>query len=568
MMPEKKTGFLGLASALITLAFVAGFFIALFSLGRSGVLYRFALAWELTSALLYLAAWAPSILLVASALSLESSDATDGFSGAAQSVMIPALALAALVSIFYLLIVPGMEERKDRYESQSALFTSSIQLAETALKEMRLEDANRHLIACGAIDQQDERFTLLYDRIQSEIVKAGNIELNQPDVQATSQSTDKAWQAGNKFYLEALEARKEGRYFDAHYLARRSAEIYDKRPEVRQLVDETWRSLEKLEPSAEELEQAALYKRKLEGYAKLQESDYLGAYRIYSQLSASNPDDLDVSTYLKKSSEGLALISFFIEEDERAFSKSDNISFSIQVKSEDGTSTHLAAARIAISEEAVYFRDAIITKSGASAVVIRTPFARLHQNTLILRAVDRLKPEITWDPVYESGKPAVRAGEAGNPGYALSLPFSQEDATTVVRLSGDPKDIPLDSLITATDSVARFGLDMHPLLLELGTRAAYPFMVIMLVLLGAGLGIRFKASEKPGMLKQYLTAPFLVALALAPISTAASIGTLAAKVFATWIPQALFLPSWLGFMGLCTALTLFIAARIAGRTVR
>jgi len=567
-MPENKTGFLGLASALMALAFVTGFFVSLLSLGRSSVLYSFALKWELTSALLYLAAWAPSILLVASALALESSDATDSFSGAARNVMLPALILATLVSIYFLLIVPGMQERKDRYESQSALFTASILQAETALKEMRLADANRYLIACGAIDQQDERFTSLYDRVQSELVKASNAELEQAEAQATSGPTDAAWVAGNHFYLEAIEARKEGRLFDAHYLARRSAEIYDKRPEVKQLVDETWRSLERLGPSIDELEEAALYKRKLEGYARLQEGDYLAAYRIYSELSAKYADDLDISTYLKKSTEGLSRIAFFIEEDERAFSKSDNRSFSIQTVAEDGSTTKLAAARIAISPEAVYFRDAIITTGGANPAAIRASFARLHQNVLILRAVDRTRPEIVWDPVYEKGKPSVARGAVQDPGYALQVPFNQEDVVTVVRLSGNPKDVPLDVLATATDLVDRFGLDVQPLLTELGRRAAYPFTVIILVLLGASLGIRFKATEPPGTLKKYLTAPILVALALAPISAVTSIGMLAVKVVAAWVPRALFLPAWLGFMGGCTALSLFIAARIAGRTVR
>jgi lipopolysaccharide export LptBFGC system permease protein LptF len=567
-MPENKTGFLGLASALMALAFVIGFFVSLLSLGQSGVLYHFALKWELTGALLYLAAWAPSILLVASALALESSDASDRFSGAARTVLLPALILAALVSIYFLLIVPGMQERKARYESQSALFTNSIQLAETALKEMRLDDASRYLIACGAIDQHDERFTSLYDRVQSELVKASNAELGQPEAQTTSYPENEAWVAGNHFYLEALEARKDGRHFDAHYLARRSAEIYDKRPEVKKLVDETWRSLEKLGPSVEELEAAALYKRKLEGYARLQEGDYLAAYRIYSELSTVYADDLEISTYLKKSGEGLSQIAFFIEEDERAFSKSDRRSFSIQTIAEDGNITKLASARIAISPEAVYFRDAIITTGGEKPSVIRASFARLHQNVLILRAVDRTKPEIVWDPVYETGQPSVSRGETQDPGYAVQVPFNQQDVVAVVRLSGNPKDIALDVLATAADVVDRFGLDVQPLLTELGRRAAYPFTVIILVLLGAGLGIRFKAIEPPGTLKKYLTAPILVALALAPISAGASIGLLAVKVVAAWVPRALFLPAWLGFMGGCTALSLFIAARIAGRTVR
>jgi len=99
-MPEKKSGFAATAAALFALAFVIGFGMALASIGRSGVLYKFALQWELSKALLYVATWAPAILLAASAIAMESSEARDGFSGAASRIMAPALALAIIMSLF------------------------------------------------------------------------------------------------------------------------------------------------------------------------------------------------------------------------------------------------------------------------------------------------------------------------------------------------------------------------------------------------------------------------------------------------------------------------------------
>ncbi|PKM97028.1 MAG: hypothetical protein CVU79_10265, partial [Elusimicrobia bacterium HGW-Elusimicrobia-3] len=44
-----------------------------------------------------------------------------------------------------------------------------------------------------------------------------------------ARETGEPWAAGNRFYLEALKARDEGRVFDAHYLAKRSYAIYSKR---------------------------------------------------------------------------------------------------------------------------------------------------------------------------------------------------------------------------------------------------------------------------------------------------------------------------------------------------
>jgi len=561
-MPERKSGFIATALALLALAYATGFFVALVSIGRSGVLYTFALAWETTKAFLYLAAWAPAIILVASAIAVESSETKDGFSGAAYRVMTPALVLSAIISIFYLLVVPGLEERTNRYESQSQLFTDSLGLADTALREGRLDNAERHLLACAAIDIRDERYIALNDRVKSAEVKA-MAAVSDVAAPASAQPTeDPAWKTGNRFYLEALEARNAGRLFDAHYLAKRSAAIYDKRPEVRRLVEETWRELQKLGASLEARGAAAYYQRKLEGYARFQEGDYLEAYRIYSELSAEDGDDADVATYLSRSAAGLSTIAFFIEEDEKAFSRSDERAFSFSLSGPGGWLAAVSASRAATSGDAVYFRDLSLNLNGSSPVRVRAPFARLHGDTLILRAVDRSNPDRVWAPEYES----VRMPD--DPGFAIKVPFDQEDAAAALRLSGAPEDIPLMLLATGIDDAERLGIDIRPLLAELASRTAFPFVVLMLALMGAGLGVRFKPSEPVGTVARYLTAPLLVALALAPLRALESVGEIAGKAFAEWIPGAFFLPAWLGFMGLCVVASLFAAARIASHSTR
>ncbi len=568
-MPDKKPGFMMVAFALFALAFATGFFIALVSIGKSGVLFKFALSWEATKALLYVAAWAPAILLVASALAMESSEARDGFSGAAYRIMLPALSLAAIVSIFYILIVPGLEERKNRYESQSQLFTDSLKLAAEALKDNRLDEAEKYLLDCAAIDIRDESYIALNDRIKSAGIKASALEnAARPQAQSALAVDEVAWKAGIRFYLEALEARTEGNFFDAHYLAKRSAAVYSKRPEVRRLVEETWRDLQRLGPTAESKAAAAYYERKLEGYERFQESDFLQAFRIFTELQALDANDEDVAVYLERSAEGLSSIAFFIEEDSKAFSSSDERAFTFTVSESGVWAATLAAERAAASQDAVYFRGLTLDISGTSPVHVKAPFARLHGTTLILRAVDRLDPGTVWEPAYESGqKLQARAGRGTmDPGFAIMVPFTQNDAVAALRLSGAPEDIPIALLATGIDDAQRLGIETSPLLAELARRSGYPFAVLMLVLIGAGLGVRFKPTEPVSVAMKYLTAPLLVGLARAHLRLDASVAVSAGMAFAHWIPNGLFLPAWLGFLGVCVVISLFVAARIAGRS--
>ncbi len=556
------------AVALFALAFAVGFFIALVSIGKSDVLFKFALPWETTKALLYLATWAPAVLLVASAIAMESSEARDGFSGAAYRIMMPALTLAAIVSIFYLLVVPGLEERKNRYENQSRRFSDSLRLAAEALKEMRLDDAEKYMLDCAAIDVRDESYVALNDRIKSAGVKASALHNAIPQTQAPLPVDEVAWKTGNRFYLEALEARSEGRAFDAHYLAKRSAAVYSKRPEVKRLVEETWRDLQRLGPPSESIVAAAYYNRKLEGYARFQENDFLQAYRIYTELGAIDTDDEDVAAYLARSAEGLSSIAFFIEEDVKAFSSSDNRAFTLALSVPGGWAATVTAERAVSSQDAVFFRDLILDLSGDSPLHVRAPYARLHGTTLLLRAVDRLNPDIVWEPEYGSGQRArPTAGKAPqDPGYAITVPFNQEDVASTLRLSGAPEDIPIVSLATGIDDAERLGINSKPLRAELARRAGYPFAVLTLVLIGAGLGVRFKPTEPVSVAMKYITAPLLVALAILPLRIVASVAVIAGRAFAKLIPNGLFLPTWLGFLGLCVVASLFVAARIAGRS--
>ena len=555
-MAERKGAGLGAVSfGLIALAAVVGFGLALLSARGGGILPRFVVPWGWMSSLAYLAGWAPGILLVSAAIAMEGSGSTEGFAGAAGRNLAPALALAALMSIFYLLVVPGVEARRSWYESGSALFKESMAEAEAAIRDGDLEEAGRRVAVCGAIDPKDSRFVATFDRLQAALIKmaaaVGGAETGSAPATAGESAT-----AANRFYLEALRAREEGRVFDAHYLAKRSAALYAYRPEVRRLVEETWRDVVSSGPSPEEGAAAAFYARKLAGYRYFQEGDYLEAFRIYAELSADHPDDADVKNYLAKSEEGLLQVAFYLQDDAKAFGRSDERGFDLAVETEDGTA-RLAAERVSVGVDGLYFRDATYERSGPDPVKILVPNARLSGDVLIVRAVDRDKPDIVRLPVYAEG------GPGGTGPYAVRTPFTEDQATRYLGLKDAPEDIQLSLLVGGLDDAARFGIDARPLKVELAGRIAYPFIAFMLVLLGAGFGMRFKPAEPTGLLTVLLTAPLLVALSLPPLSLVADFGRVAALAIAAWVPGSLFLAAWIGFLSVCIVACLFLSARIA-----
>jgi tetratricopeptide (TPR) repeat protein len=556
-MAERQGRFIASALLLLLLSFGVAFFISLFGIGNSGVLFKFALRWELLSALLILASWAPAILLVSSALVTEGLGSPDGFTSAATRSLIPALVMAFALSIFYLLLVPGIAERKSWYEETSALFEDTLKASMRAYQAGELQEADRLLLTIRAIDPDEPRYTRLNDQIKQTIVDSHYV----PDLPSwTTTSNDSGSQfAANRFYLEALQELEAGRYIEAHYLAKRSAALFPDRVEVRRLVEESWRAMQATGPAPQELIARRLYERKLYAYSRFSEGDFLTAYRIFNELVVENPDDPDVRNYLQRSSAGLEGISFFLDEDEKAFSRSIERNFEVSYSVPNGE-LRLQATGTAVSPDGMYFRDLKLTRTGPEALSLEAPYARLKGTHLILRAVDRNDPYRVHEAVYTLGgnNPVTR--------HVLSMPFDESAALVAFRMMGHPADIPLAVLAIDIGQAALFGIPTRPLMAELAMRSAYPFATVILVLIGVALGFRFRPEQPPGMVRTLMEAPLMVALALVPIGIASRFGRFMAEALAYFIPGQLYLPAWLAFLGLCTALSLFLSAHIASHS--
>lgn len=561
-MPDKKTGFLAVTFELLAIAYIVGFSVALFSIKNSALLPRFFLPWELVSAVLTLSTWVPAILLSAAALSSESAAPEKSFAEIAKTVMLPAFALAVIFSVFFLLVVPGLEKTKLKYEKQSQVFYSSIKIAETALKEGRISEANSALIDCGGIDPKNDMYVELAEKVQSRLLQLRLSREKEKTAQILPDKNNYTQDDSNQFYLDALKARAEGRLFDAHYLAKRSLALYSKRPEVRALVEETWRDLEKLDLSKESKEKQSFYKKKLEAYRLFQEQNYLEAYRLFLSLSANSPKDADVIKYLAESTQGLNTISFFVEEVERAFKHSGSGSFHMNLLDSSALSFILSAAAVSDIGETIYFRDLELEISGKESISLSSKFARLHGNTLIVRAVDRNNPDSVWEPIYHKVKDS-KDKETNDPGYAIALPVTRERISNAILLSGAPESIPVKELASGLVEAKALGLNTEPLLMELAKRASYPFSVIMLILLGTALGLRFRAKETVSTALRLLSAPLFTVLAYPSLKAGSWLMNLAAELVTGLISPNIFLLSWLVFLSVMTAICLLISGAIS-----
>ncbi len=550
-MPKKRSPFFGYFLGLMLLGFAASFFWSVLSLREAGVLYGFALNWELSSALGRLAAWAPALLFVAAALAAERSEGESSFHDLAYALLTPAFVVAAALSLFFLLAVPFADARAHWYENASADFNRSLSLAKEAYEDGDYAAAEEHIQRCKAIDRTERRFIDLNDRLQEALIRAGDQAAAAPREKPAA-SEEPSWFEANRFYLEALSARDEGRFFDAHYLAKRSLALYPGRREVAKLVDDTWTLMRSLAPSAQEVEEAAFYGRKLEGYRLFSANEYLEAYRLYTALAEMRPDDADVANYREKSAQGLASVAFFIDEEQRAFSQANARPLALS-KGKGAGAQSLVAKEAVASPSGVYLRDLVYS---GEAMELRAAFGRIKDDALYLRAVDKDNPSRVWEAL------AVRGLGASSP-PVVDAPFSEAETRRYLELSAEPSELSLFTLMGGLDDAERLGLDRPAFLEAVAVRLSYPFVTVMLVLIGAAMGMRFKPRELPGLGSTLFWAPAMAALALPAFSVALGPAGLAIAILAEAMPGSSFLPAWVAFLCVCVVICVLSAARIA-----
>ncbi len=554
-MPERKERLLAISLSLFFLAFIAGLALALLSKDAALVLENFSLPWLLLSAGLMLGTWAPAILLASAAINTEGSASSSGFSTAAMKSLAPALILAGVISLYYLLAVPLIQEKKNWYEQSSALYASSLKKAEKAVAAKQFDEAETQLHIAGSIDNKNKTYIDLAEKTQSGLAQNAITKIEaSPAKTDIPQQKDQLWKEGNRFYLEALQARKEKRVFDAHYLAKRSAAVFPDRIEVQRLISETWEELQKSGPSQSEMDEAILYRSKVEGYGYFEAGDFVHAYQIFNDLFAANPGDQDIINYKSRSEEALKNVAFFIEEDIRAFSGSNPPPFNLRTVI-DGKTLAMKASQAAISRDGVFFRNLEIEWGGSNPQLISAPFARLHNTTLSLRAVDRKDPKKVWSPTWSN-----KDGKTPD-GLILNFPYSADDASLLLSISQKPHDVPLMLLATSTEKAVALGIDPIPLRVEFASRIAYPFITIMVVLFGAALGMRFRARESPGVISRILGGPVLAALALIPLAILSRVGFMLATLLAMNTSGITFIAGWVGILAGGVTMTLLFSAR-------
>jgi len=286
-------------------------------------------------------------------------------------------------------------------------------------------------------------------------------------------------------------------WFSAHYYAQRASLLDPRRTDALRLAAQASEKLsEATAPgAARDTQGAALFQQKREAYLLLSGGDYLGAYYAFAKLAAQYPQDKDVATYLGRASEGLQSVSFFLDEAQRVepLPGVEQILF-LNGSRPDGMEA-VAIARMVQAREGTYFLAIEAVHYDAAGNVtwhFTAPFGKLQDNTIILRCIDRNRPDIQFLPVYSQGaRPAQERA-------ILPLQISEDEMPFLSIQRGALADAGPVELWRMRRSPGSFGLSRDALTVELMMKLVMPFAFLILSLLALSFGWAFRARSGTG----------------------------------------------------------------------
>jgi len=562
-------------AAALFLGFAASFAVALLESREALIISRFILRWEFARAASLFAVWMPPLLFAACAASMSmQQERGRRFAQLLRPVLAPALILALLFSAFELTVLPGIRRTQKSYESLSRLFQDALEEAEEALQARDIPRAQERIALCGAIDSREIEYKILNEKIQKAFLEteraSESLKTPPPPAAAASDSGSSAYE----FYRKAQGYYRQGDYYSAHWYAGKALLLDASRRDARLLQAEAW---EKITSSAEnpaDKARADFYSSKARGYALLQSGDYLGAYRVFTDLSRVNPKDPDVIRYKKESLDRLSETSFFADDYRRAFASAGVDDFAVRIVR--GDIYHiLYASKVASAGPFLYFEEFEYLQAdpGGPILHIRAPYARLREvpplgaggnekngegitSVVSLRRVERNSPREVTQPQYV-------LGESSPPGRAvIEIPMRFEDLSVLLDLRDETRRIPFLQLMSGSKIAERYGWDPSPYRLETALRISIPVFLVILVLLGTAIGARFRRDEEPGQLRMILALPLLTLLASVPLNAANHAGQyLLAKLYAA-LPPAGAIAAWTGFLAALLTVSLLAVGRL------
>jgi len=418
------------------------------------------------------------------------------------------LYLLIFLTLIYSALSVGMqpvlwEHRHNRLYS-SNLAKSYLSRARSAETEGDLDLAYRLYEDYLRIDKDNREVKESIDFLE------GQITIQKADASAPSEKDPlpASSEYRNMTVIELLDRARESLEqedpFTAHYLAGIILDMEEDREDAKRVAAQAIQKIESLEPSRQQKKEYEIYHRKLKGYEALSKYDRpVEAYYIFKKLREEVTADRDIEKYYRESLELTRRESFFVDDAENTetlpgIQKIVYIDKGPLFSDTVGTSIIFIDKLVrnagdfwAQDVEIMYFSD-----SSDETFHLKADYAKLVNNTFLLKGIYRDNPEKTMEPVIDSTTEI--------PELYTVIPVSPS-IVQLIRLSRQQDflyQLNLPDLIQILPQIEQFGYPgvQFQILLLLRLLKPFLFLILSILAIGTGWRLRIRGNTFPWLL--------------------------------------------------------------------
>ena len=441
---------------------------------------------------------------------------------------------------------PRLYQKLDSYRYLTETSRTYLKHANEALEEGRLFDAEDLTQRYLAIKPGDEDGGALLQVITKRIDNQYTVAQSEADNTAGRPVT-------KELELDYSDAMRLARgylnnqdYYSAYYYSRIASQLSGGAEDAKQLSSEAWTALSEIEPSKQESEAYSLYSEKKRGTELLLSDKPIEAYYLFNRLAINNPEDPDITKYLRRSIEETVKLTYFIDEAEKAlnFPGIDSICF-LNVN-DDNIRELFFIGKMVNLVEGIFFKDIEVISFNPEQGLrshITAPYGKLVGDHIVLNGIDRENKNLRIIPDYI---------------VSQKIP----DLYNTVKLNADSsllhglgsseniyKKMSIIELYEFEPLIQDLGWPSEPLYIEIITRILNPCAFIIISLLMLALGWQYRRFEGKIPIAGFILSPVLVYI----ISLVTNAYIYGMRLLCAWL--------YLGF-GKLTAISLLSVSQI------
>jgi hypothetical protein len=419
----------------------------------------------------------------------------------------PLIALVALTAVYTVLVeyaLPAAERARAGLVQKTSVFKTFFSESDTAFKNGRYDEAYDKIAVCLTIDPGEASARDLQGRI---LLRRGAVPdaITRREVSGAGEGSADASNSGSSgvtarssaealsLFEKARESFDAGDLFSAHLFASRAFALDPNRIDAQRLAARAWQKIG--ETTSPDPATRELFRRKMEGYTALVTDDPLKAYYVFESLKRSQPEDPDVIKYFGLSLEAVTKISFFTDELSVFDSVPGYSGLLFRNSAENGVEEFVFIGKQALIGNDEYFKDVEVARldSDGARSHFYVPYAKRAKDSLVLFAIDRSDPSVSYKPRYFVGR------ASGPTPTLLPISFSTAESALLAESVGSLESSNAGELFAMRPVMEKAGFDTGPLVREILNRFFLPVEFLFLSACALIMGIRFKyrGEEKP-----------------------------------------------------------------------